>query len=300
MQQGDPLGPLLFAIGLHPLIQQVQADGVIHRWYLDDGVMLAPTPTLEAAMACITQSFPSAGLQINLRKTTLWGPSASPEAQAALPADSFLRRVSIKSSRDVLCVLGVPVVALGNETALKTHITTVAHEMAAQMQLVSMLPDKQVAHSILRVCLGPVKASYLLRTVPYVHTKGMVAVLEAAQRASWATVVGGNLSPQAWIQSTMPISQGGCGLHLASNVGLSGRVSSILAFLTNGPATLGADAALGDRLRSEIPLVNAIRNATSQVFEPVKTWLEADQITIPIDSTTHRQGWWTARLHDKL
>ena len=43
-QQGDPLGPLLFSLGLHKLISSIDADDdclqvLFQAWYLDDGVL---------------------------------------------------------------------------------------------------------------------------------------------------------------------------------------------------------------------------------------------------------------------
>ena len=42
VQQGDPLGPLGFALALHPIIERIQAEvpGLLaNAWYLDDGTL---------------------------------------------------------------------------------------------------------------------------------------------------------------------------------------------------------------------------------------------------------------------
>nr|GEV82221.1 putative reverse transcriptase domain-containing protein [Tanacetum cinerariifolium] len=42
MQQGDPLGPLLFALILHPLLHKIKDSCklLLHAWYLDDGTVI--------------------------------------------------------------------------------------------------------------------------------------------------------------------------------------------------------------------------------------------------------------------
>ena len=46
VQQGDPLGPLLFCLVLHVLVRKIQADCpdlLLHKWYLDDGALAGST-----------------------------------------------------------------------------------------------------------------------------------------------------------------------------------------------------------------------------------------------------------------
>ena len=45
VQQGDPLGPLGFALTLHPVIEQIKAEALslnMNAWYLDDGTLMGP------------------------------------------------------------------------------------------------------------------------------------------------------------------------------------------------------------------------------------------------------------------
>ena len=48
VQQGDPLGPLLFCLVLHKVVTAIAADSIcsqlsFHSWYMDDGVSVTST-----------------------------------------------------------------------------------------------------------------------------------------------------------------------------------------------------------------------------------------------------------------
>ena len=58
MQQGDPLGPLFFALVLHKVIDAIDADDdclhlILQAWYLDDGVLAGPRQAVLRALSII-------------------------------------------------------------------------------------------------------------------------------------------------------------------------------------------------------------------------------------------------------
>ncbi|PNY15245.1 auxilin-like protein [Trifolium pratense] len=67
VQQGDPLGPLLFALVLHPLI--------LHAWHLDDGTVVGDSREVAKAFDIIRETGPRLGLVLNIRKTEIFWPS---------------------------------------------------------------------------------------------------------------------------------------------------------------------------------------------------------------------------------
>ena len=72
VQQGDPLGPLLFALVLHPLIHQVRDSfKLLHDWYLDDGTLVGDSEEVAKALDIIRVVGPELGLELNIRKTDL-------------------------------------------------------------------------------------------------------------------------------------------------------------------------------------------------------------------------------------
>ena len=68
VQQGDPLGPVLFALALHPMVLRVQENCNLpfHAWYLDDGTIIGDATEVANALNIIRSEGPSPGLQLNI------------------------------------------------------------------------------------------------------------------------------------------------------------------------------------------------------------------------------------------
>ncbi len=89
VQQGDPLGPLLFAIAIHSLVLDLNQhcpDLVLHSWYLDDGIDIGPIYTLVTFVDLLIQNSSSYGLSLNLSKCEIFWPSGRDKWEA-FPAD---------------------------------------------------------------------------------------------------------------------------------------------------------------------------------------------------------------------
>ena len=76
-QQGDPLEPLFFALGLQPVLEGIPGDFQWHAFYLDDGSLVGDIPTLHRALAYLIPALSASGLIPNLTKCTLWGPATA-------------------------------------------------------------------------------------------------------------------------------------------------------------------------------------------------------------------------------
>jgi hypothetical protein len=68
----------------------------LKRWYLDDGTFLCTAAEGEAILRYLKPALQAVGLNLNHKKTTVWGPSLPrPEASAQLLGDSPLKTVTI-------------------------------------------------------------------------------------------------------------------------------------------------------------------------------------------------------------
>ncbi|KAL5500402.1 hypothetical protein EMCRGX_G011959 [Ephydatia muelleri] len=77
VQQGDPLGPLLFCLVLHKVVTAIAADSIcsqlsFHSWYMDDGVIAGSEQAALQALSIIKQLGPPLGLFINTSKCELF------------------------------------------------------------------------------------------------------------------------------------------------------------------------------------------------------------------------------------
>ncbi|KAL0211337.1 hypothetical protein P9112_009635 [Eukaryota sp. TZLM1-RC] len=73
VKQGDPLGPLLFCLAIHPILLQIQEmlPSLKMIAYMDDVVLIGDLNIVKKATACFKELFTKIGLRLNLFKCVL-------------------------------------------------------------------------------------------------------------------------------------------------------------------------------------------------------------------------------------
>eukprot|EP00731_Ephydatia_muelleri_P039251 Em1273g1a len=102
VQQGDPLGPLLFSLVLNILVSAISsrddcAGLKFHAWYLDDGALAGPRSS--NILALLQELGPPLGLHVNIRKCEVLGQSS---------LDCFPSDIK-KSNNPNIDILGSPI-----------------------------------------------------------------------------------------------------------------------------------------------------------------------------------------------
>jgi hypothetical protein len=242
VQQGDPLGPLLFCLVLHVIVQKIVEKCPnldLHRWYLDDGVLCGDAAQVVHAFGIISRFGPDNGLMLNLAKCELFSPD--PESFLSifhcplLGAIEFPPELSQRSVLPNFLLLGAP---LGDAGFCTGHVQSLREANKPLLDSLVKLEDPQVALHLLRTCMSFCKYVYVSRITPP-HL--IFLALEQCDRdimaclESFAAI---ELTAPALRQARLALSLGGLGLRSLTRHCTSAFISSHLMAL---PDVLTAD-----------------------------------------------------------
>ncbi|KAJ0900450.1 putative RNA-directed DNA polymerase [Helianthus annuus] len=225
VQQGDPLGPLLFALALHPLITRVQEQCrlLFHAWYLDDGTIIGPVREVAKALEVISREGPSLGLQLNVQKTELFWPSCNGEKFVAglFPEDIGRPKLGVK-------LLG------GAVSRDRDFISDMAVKRASRavdlMRVLPQLKNPQCELLLLRSCMGVAKLIFGHRTCQPSYVGAAVTLFDEGLRQAIDDIVVGRggafFGDLQWRLASLPIKEGGLGLLSAGDVSSFAFVAS--------------------------------------------------------------------------
>ena len=166
VQQGDPLGPVLFALAVHPAIAEARAaTEVLHpggidvcSFFLDDGFCTGSSAAVRCFLSALTEGFCLIGLTVNLDKMEVI--PACPLAQSFCHAD--IQGCSWNSTSNFK-LLGAPI---GSDAWCEELLGRRVGKARALLSAIGRFPDAQGAFSLLRSCSGWSKVLYSCRTVP--------------------------------------------------------------------------------------------------------------------------------------
>eukprot|EP00435_Cladocopium_sp_Y103_P050554 s2413_g15.t1 len=191
VQQGDPLGPLLFAAALQPVAAELR-DGPLDLslFYLDDGVVAGDVAAVGAAIAHVQQRAAAIGLSLNLSKceVVVPGPATAANLSAALPApllwgdggaDRVLRQFEF---------LGA---AIGDDAFVALHTAQRVTKTAALLDAIAELDDPQVALRLLRACAGHTRLLHSMRCNPPLAQQDALAHFDSLVRDCFSSFTGG-------------------------------------------------------------------------------------------------------------
>lgn len=159
VQQGDPLGPPLFCLTLHPVISNLGSE--FNMWYLDDGTLGGNPTTVLDDFQHIISCANEVGLELNFDKceVSVLGPQTNTQCilesfQSVAPGISCMTQENAE-------LLGAPLTLESIEHVFRKKIHAFTN-MAGRLHSI----PSHIAYYLLKHSLAIPRLVYLLRAAP--------------------------------------------------------------------------------------------------------------------------------------
>ena len=221
MQQGDPLGPLLFTLVLQKLVSSLNANEecaeiLLQAWYLDDGALAGTRSAVLSALHVIEEMGSALGLHVNLAKCEMF----SRQGNTSFPPEV---RCSLLPNLDIL---GAPI---GDYLHCSKFI---AGRCAESRKLLSGLVDVaavdlQVAVSLLRMCGSFCSMVHIARVTPPSLASDGLRSFDEEVKQCFVMCSAINVTNDAWSQAQLGLKFGGLGLRSLSHHAAAAFITSL-------------------------------------------------------------------------
>ena len=147
VQQGDPLGPLGFALTLQPLLEKIRSEVpslLLNAWYLDDGTLIGSPECLSSALSIVEREGPQVGLHLNRSKSLVHSPADVNPSTSPLPSE-------IPVTSEGFSLLGCPI---GPPSFCEEILGRRVDDIKEALQVLRSMEDSQLETALLRSCLA--------------------------------------------------------------------------------------------------------------------------------------------------
>ena len=199
VQQGDPLGPLLFCLAIHPILEGIQTDFKIG--YLDDLSLCGDLHLVTDAVCNLRSEASKIGLSLNDRKCELISKAHLTSVPGPL-AD--FRQLSCSEA----IFLGAP---LFEGSAMDQTWEEHKNSLSRAADRLCCLTSHD-ALVILKHALSLPKLLFILRCT-YSGDHPALSQLDSTMRGLLCQILNVDLTDAQWDQATLPVKWGGIGIR---------------------------------------------------------------------------------------
>jgi hypothetical protein len=219
-EQGDPLMPVLYALGQADALAHAQSqlqEGDVIFSFLDDIYVITTRARAAEVYQTVAESIESqAGVRSNLGKLEAWSPSGGPAPPGLATISPTSWKGDLPERENGILVLGVPV---GLPAFIATKAEARMTEERRLLESIPRMPDLQCAWALLLYSAVP-RANHFLRLLPpslaqsyaRAHDMEIRLCLAALLQLQEAPLLPGGATARV---ASMPIRLGGLGLRSA-------------------------------------------------------------------------------------
>ncbi|OXA39608.1 hypothetical protein Fcan01_25760 [Folsomia candida] len=241
--QGDPLGPALFSLVIHPIVEVLETE--LNMWYLDDGAVADSPDKVLAALETISRMGVEVGLHLNHDKCEvgILGADRDTAIDILLQFQKVAPGIQLLSPESAM-LLGAPLTKEAMEVVLAAKTAQLANFSQRLQQL-----STHSAFFLLRASISIPRLIYFLRCAPSWRKLDSLAHYDATLKDALEAILNCSLSAAAWMQSSLPVKEGGLGIRHAVDVAITCFLASVHSVLPHMERLLpgdlhGTDAAM--------------------------------------------------------
>ena len=233
VQQGDPLGPGLFGMGIQRVVEEATRETQalypgeleITHFYLDDGVAAGTWRSLGDWLRRLEIGFADIGLDMQRSKCNVIPMQTGMKAAEAGNPCAGCEWVESGNFR----LLGA---AFGSVEFCEGRLRRRTDKARRLMSKIRDLEDPQAALLLLRHCAGYAKVAYSTRTVPTQDQEEALEEYGIALRDAFQAIVRFPVNERGWRQAQLGVASGGLGLRLPQEHGPAAYAASVRAART--------------------------------------------------------------------
>ena len=214
IQQGDPLGPLLFCLVIQDLISSLKSEFCV--FYLDDGTLGGSLADIRSDLQHLEEIAPGHCLQLNHSKSESICVDDATRDAILLQFPSLCDTPPVKAT-----LLGSPI---GGIEATEM----VLQKKNADLEVLGERLTELQAHDpmcLLKNAFSLPKLLYIVRTAPCFKST-MLSDFDRLQRSLLESLCNIHLTDYNWLQASLPALCGGLGIRSAVTLALSAFLAS--------------------------------------------------------------------------
>lgn len=299
VQQGSPLGPLFFNVAIQDILKACPGALDWNIWYMDDGTLVGPATALEQALNFLPGALHVIGLEMNMKKCTLWGPLVDHLADHAGNQSplSQVTHIPWKNGSGVV-LLGVPIHFPGDPTFTRNYFEGVLNKVKQSCSvLVAKLRDSQTQLALLRGCFAACKFTFLLRSTQIASVKDILQKADATLREAFEAILGAPVSDSQWIQATLSFAEGGLGIESPLVQAPAAALAGLTRWSEKSTA-LRPKGAPGQGLTGVAETLAWLREHVGESQEPLSTWAAQGRFSA-VEKEHMDQNYWSGLIHKR-